>query len=340
MGKGKRVKTERRRRSIGDKLQVPSLQNYPEGVPNYLRRMSTKSGEVLAEDQQWTTLPKNPLDLHLDLAVRKGIAVTVNGKFQALAIPVCVEHLSYEKESYDECKLVKGAEKNFAVNKTKKFHVGTPKFYQDLESENPSQKDPNEGRIQMGRDSTLQFQDPESKDWLSLPHEGITVNYEHGYIYSCSILEGEEIRPPYEYDTYTTFNASPQRIALALGIDVGNHLMKKVSQITGVPEIRVFYGKVEYIGHEEQSDLYRRGAVLSSSGKFREDLVAIFTKIPKYSHQKEFRFFITLDNAQWDFESNSSLEVGISPNLQFHFGYTYWADEHEQNRNPEKEASA
>jgi len=340
VGKGKRVKTKRRKQRMSDKLQVPSLQNYPEGVPNYLRRMSTESGETLMEDQEWITLPKKDLDLHLDSVTPQGIVTTVNGKFKVFAIPACTDQLSYDNECYDGCRLVKGTGKDFAVNKTATFHVGTPKFYHDLESaDNSSQKDPNEGRIQMGKDTILEFQDPESKDWISLPHEGIAINYGHGYIYCCSMVEGDEI-PPYEYDTYTIFNATPQRIALALGIDVGNHLIKKGCKITGTPEIRVFYGKVSYMGHEEQSNLYQRGAVLSSSGKFREDLVAIFTKIPKYSHQKEFRFFITLDNAQWDFESHSSLEVAMSPNFQFHFGYTYWADEHEQNRNPKKEASA
>ncbi len=334
MGKGKRVKTKRKKQKINDTLQVIPLQNYPENTPTYLRHMATESGEILMEDQEWVTLPKQNFDLHLDSVTSQRIVTTVNGKFQVFATPVCVEQLSYDKKRYDKCPLVKGTGEDFAVNKTKTFHVGTPKFYHDMESaDNSSQKDPHEGRILMGKNAILQFQDPESKNWIPLPHEGITINYEHGYIYCCSIVEGDERKPPYGYRTYTTFNASPQRIALALGIDVGNHLIKKGCKITGVPEIRVFYGKVEYLDHEEQSLLYQRGAALSSK-EFREDLVALFTKTPQYSHQKEFRFFITLDNVQWDFESHCSLEVPLSPYFQFHFGYTYWADEHEQNCNP------
>ena len=334
MGKGKRIKTRRKKQKINDALQVIPLQNYPENTPTYLRHMATESGEILMEDQEWVTLPKQNFDLHLDLVTSQGIVTTVNGKFQVFAIPVCIDQLSYDNECYDGYQLVKGTGKDFAVNKTAAFHVGTPKFYHDLESaDNSSQKDPHEGRILMGKNAILQFQDPESKNWIPLPHEGITINYGHGYIYCCSIVEGDEIKPPYEYGTYTTFNASPQRIALALGIDVGNHLIEKGCKITGVPEIRVFYGKVEYLDHEEQSLLYQRGAALSSR-KFREDLVALFTKTPQYFHQKEFRFFITLDNVQWDFASHPSLQVPLSPYSQFHFGYTYWADEHEQNCNP------
>lgn len=332
MGKGKRVKVERKKQASREKTQNisllhPFLQNYPKGGSNYLRRVSTKSGEVLADPQEWITLPKNPLDLCMD---RDGITVMVNGKFQVLAIPVFVRDLSCEKGSYDKYRLVKGAEKKFAVNKTETIHLGTPKFYQKIESENPLQKDQNEGRIRMGKDIILQFQDPESKDWLSLPHEGVTINYDsYGYIYSCSNFKNGAIDRP-EYDSYTSFNASPQRIAFALGMDAGSRLIKeeKRSKFQSLPEIRVFFGEVEYMDHEEQEILYRRAAVLND---FREDLIAIFTKTPGYSHQKEFRFFITLDNLSWDFESNPSLAVAMSPNFQCHFGYTYWADEDEQH---------
>ena len=333
MGKGKRIKAERKKQAAKKKspdtsLLHPLLQKYPEDDPPHLRRVSAKSGEVLADPQEWVTLLKKPLDLH---AGRDGITITVNGKFQLLAIPVFVRDLSYEKGSYDKYGLVKGAEKEFAVNETKTIHLGTLKFYQKIESENPLQKDQNEGQVQIGKDIILQFQDPESKDWLSLPHEGISIRYDkHGYIYSCSILEKEEgkdyLTPPHGYDTYTVFNSSPHKIALALGVDVGNHLLEKARKITGIPKIRVFYGRVEYMSHEEQSDLYRRAGALASYGKFREDLAAVFTKTPCYSRQKEFRFFITVDALSWDFESNCSLVVSMSPNLQSHFGYTYWAN--------------
>ena len=332
MGKGKRVKTERKKRAVSEKLQVPSLQNYPEGVPNYLRRRTTKSGERYT--QEWRTLPKNPLDLRLDLVARDRIVVTVNGKFQVLASPFCVEQLSFEKESYAECKLVKGAEKDFAVNDTKTFHIGTAKYYRNIKSENPGQRDPNEGSIVFGSyDIDVRNIEGTSPGFLNA---NVSINYDRGYIYSCSILEGEEIEAP-EYGTYTVFNASPQRIALALGIDVGNHLTRETVKISGLPEVRVFFGEVEYMDHAEQEILYRRAAALND---FREDLSAIFTKTPDYSHQKEFRFFITVDGVQWDFESKHSLVVEMSPNLQFHFGYTYWTDEHEQHRNPKKGASA
>ena len=328
MGKGKREKGKRKRQAAMEKSQDttllhPFLQKYPEGSPSYLRRVSTKSGEVLAEDQEWITLPKIPLDLRIDSETSSEIVVTVNERFQVLAIPVSLNNLSCENDSYEKYRLLKGTSKEFAINSMKTIHLGTLKFYQDLVSKNPLQKDPDEGRIRMGKDTILQVQDPESKDWISLPHEELMFNYDRGYIYSCSILENEGIEPPYEYETYTIFNAPPQRIALALGIDVGNHFMKGELKTTKFPEIRVFFGKVEYMEYKEQFDLYRRGATLS---RFREDLPVIFTKTPDYSSQNEFRFFITLDNVQWDFESNCSLKVAMSRNFQLHCGYTYFAD--------------
>ena len=176
----------------------------------------------------------------------------------------------------------------------------------------------------------LETQAPKSKDWLSVPHEGMTLNYDScGYIYSCSNFENGVIDRP-EYDSYTSFNASPQRIAFALGMDVGSYLIKegRRSELQSFPEIRIFFGEVEYMDHEEQETLYQRAAVLNN---FREDLSAIFTKTPDYSHQREFRFLVTLDNLQWDYESHPSLAVTMSPNFQCHFGYTYWSAEHEQH---------
>ena len=346
MGKGKRGKGKRKKQADREKSQDttllhPFLQKYPEGNLSYLRHVSTRSGEVLTEDQEWITLPQVPLDLRIDLETRSEIVVTVNEEFQVLAIPVSLKNLSCEKDIYKKYKLLKGARKKFAINSTKTIHLGTLKFYQDLEPENLFQKDPDEGRIHMGADDIiLQLQDPKSKNWLSLPHEKLTFNYDQGgYIYSCSVLENEGIKPPYEYETYTIFNAPPQRIALALGIDFGNHLIKGEMKITKVPEIRVFFGKVEYMEYEEQFDLYRRGVVLSSNRIFREDLPVVFTKIPSYSHQNEFRFFITLDNVQWNFKSNPSLEVSMSRNFQLHCGFTYFTDESEQHRNSKKPTS-
>ena len=55
MGKGKRVKTKRKKQKINDTLQVIPLQNYPENTPTYLRHMATESGEILMEDQEWIT---------------------------------------------------------------------------------------------------------------------------------------------------------------------------------------------------------------------------------------------------------------------------------------------
>ena len=351
MGKGKRVKTERKKQSVNEKLLHPFLQNYPdpEGVPNYLRRMSipTKSGEMLANDQKWTTLSPKRYECSDSAIYRNGIvAATVNEKFRVFAIPVSIRALTYgfgvDADSYEEKggTLVKGASKEFAVNKTKTTHLGTPKFYQNIESEVPSQRDSNEGRIRIGKDAVLQvqvskskdwlsvpreileIQDPKREAWLSLPHEGMTINYDsHGYIYSCSDFENRVI-DRLEYDSYTSFNASPQRIAFALGMDVGSHLIKERGrlELQSLPEIRIFFGEVGYMDHGEQRTLYQRAAALNN---FREDLVATFTKTPDYSHQREFRFLVTLDNLQWDFESNPSLEVAMSPNFQCHFGYTY-----------------
>ena len=332
MGKGRRVKTERRRRRTSDKLQFPSLQNYPEGVPNYLRRMSTNSGEVLAEDQEWITLPKKSLALHLDPVDSEGITATVNDKFQISAIPFCVEQLSFKKKDYKECKLVKGVEKDFAVNKTDTFHIGTAKYYRTIKSKNRGQRDPNEGSIFLGP-CDIEWSDIEGTENGAF-NADVSVNYDKGYLYSCSVLEKGEVEP--QYDTYTVFNASPQRVALALGADVGNHLTKKAVKISGVPKIRVFYGKVQYIDNKNRTQNHLSAEITNR----RSDLAAIFTKTPDYSHQKEFRFFITLDDVQWDFESHPSLVVPMSWYFQFHFGYTYWADEREQNRNLKKEDSA
>lgn len=359
MGKGKRVKAERKRQAVNEKLLHPFLQNYPdvEDVPNYLRRMSipTKSDEMLADDQQWTTLSSNRYECSDPAIYRNGIiAAAVNEKFRVFAIPISIRTLTYgfgaAVDSYDEKgrTLVKGASKEFAANKTKTIHLGTLKFYQNIKSDISSQRDPNEGRIRMGKDVVLEvkvskpkdrlpafhemlgIQDPKSEDWQSLPHEGMTINYDgYGYIYSCSNFENGVIDRP-EYDSYTSFNASPQRIAFALGMDVGSHLLKeeKGVEFQSLPEVRVFFGEVEYMDHEDQTILYRKAAVLNN---FREDLIAIFTKTRDYSHQKEFRFLVTLDNLQWDYESNPSLTVAMSPNFQCHFGYTYWASEHEQH---------
>ena len=367
MGKGKRVKAERKKQAVNEKLLHPLhpfLQNYPEpeGIPNYLRCMSmpTESGEMLVNDQKWTTLSPKRYECSDSAIYRNGIvAATVNEKFRVFAIPVSVRTLTYGfgvvTDSYDEKgrTLVKGASKEFAVNKTKKIHLGTLKFYQNIKSEISSQRDPNEGRIRMGKDVILEvriskskdrlsvsremlgIQDPKSEDWQSLPHEGMTINYDgYGYIYSCSNFENGVIDRP-EYDSYTSFNASPQRIAFALGMDVGSHLIKEErrTEFHSLPEVRVFFGEVEYMDHEDQTILYRKAAVLNN---FREDLIAIFTKTCDYSHQREFRFFITVDGVQWDFESKPSIEVEMSPNFQLHFRYTYSADEHEQYRNAKR----
>ena len=331
MGKGKRVKAERKKQAARENSQNisllhPSLKQYPEGYPNYSRRISAKSrNEVLAEAQEWIALPKNPLDLHLDSVARDGIAMTVNGKFQVLAVPFYVEELSFEKESYKGYKLVKGSEKAYAVNETETFHMGTAKYYRrNIKSKTPNQRDPNEGSISLGPyDIPIPNIEGIGHGFLNAD---VSISYDKGYIYSCSVLEGEEIKEP-EYETYTVFNASPQRIALALGTDIGNHLTKKAVKISEIPKIRVFYGEVQYMDNENRTRKYFSAEIANR----RSDLAAIFTKTCDYSHQKEFRFFVTLDDLLWDFESNPSLEVAMSPNFQCHFGYTYWADKDEQH---------
>ena len=345
MGKGIRVKRKRKKQPENVKSQDtslihPFLREYPEGGPQYLRRISTKSGKVLVKDQKWVTLPITPLDLRKDLVTPSKLTATVNGKFRVVAVPFSLKDLIIENGSYEAHRLIKGASSNFAMNRMRTIHFGTLKFYQNFESEIASQKDLDEGRVHMGKDVTIEFRDPRSNNWISLPHEGLTFNYDQGgYIYSCSILANEEINELHEYETYTLFNAHPRRIALALGIDVGNHLCKEKFETHQVSEIWVFFGNVAYIDHEEKFDLYRRGAVLSSINRFREDLTAVFAKTPDYSHQNEFRFFITFVNVEWDYESNPSLEVSMSPNFQLHCGFTYFFDEHEQSRNTQKPTS-
>ena len=329
MGKGKRVKAERKKRAAREKSQNisllhPSLPNYPEGVPDYLRRVSAKSGKALASPQKWRTLPKEPIDLRLSEMARDGIAATVNDKFQVLISPFCVEELSFEKESYNDCKLVKGSEKAFAANETVTFRIGTAEYYRNIKSKTRSQRDPNEGSISLGP-CDIDIPNIEGTKHGSL-NANVSINYDKGYIYSCSILEGKKIEAP-EYETYTVFNASPQRIALALGTDVGSHLMKKAVKISGLPKIRVFYGMIQYIDNESRTEQYISAEISNQ----RSDLATIFTKTPDYSHQKEFRFFITVDGLLWDFESNRSLTVAMSPNFQCHFGYTYWAGEYERH---------
>lgn len=308
--------------TVKDEWDTLGLPNDGKEVP---RKYSTN--EIDYPEQKWIDVPKYPVS---GKGSKRGNILNLkldHCDIEVRSIPVNVHKLKIQKGWKNDGVLIKGAPEKYAINRSKTIFLGSPNLYRNIENaDNPLQKDKEEANYRIaGGCLSAQI----NGKWVVIAKNPV-VRY-NSYIYSMSYISLREKLSG--YDTYTIFrgnradvkdNANVERLALALGTDVANHLERHYPNT--IQRVVVYYGQVIYLDGKEKTNWIHRAEALASVKTFPAHIASFFVKSPKYKEQYEFRYVVVIENRNGEaYKYEDSLEVEMSKNFQAFCGYTIYS---------------